>query len=1116
MKAPHKPIRPPTCLTHRQALLPPFLVVGIGASSGGLEPCIQLLQSLPNNTGMACVIIQHLHPKHESLLPVLLARATKLPVQQVQEPVPIAPNQIYVIAPRTELVLEQGELLPLQRPKRKGGTMPIDAFFCSLAAQFQHAAIGIVLSGTGSDGTVGCTAIKAAGGITFAQDETAAHQEMPQHARAAGCIDASLPPVEIAHALIDLCAQQAVLSSPSNTASDQSSSEEQEALPIILQTLQHATGIDFTIYKPATITRRIRHWMTLRRYKSWHECMTAVTTSATEAEALSQDLLITVTAFFREPTAFQVLTTHIFPHILERAPPNEPVRVWAAGCATGEEVYSLAICWFEFLTECHRSQPIQIFGTDLNKQAIEQARTARYPPSALNSVSPERIHHFFVQEGAFYQVSPAIRECCVFAQQNVCQQPPFSRLDLLVCRNLLIYLHPAIQYQLMHLFHHALKPYGFLLLGQAETVGEASDLFLLVEKKQKVYCRKETQARPIYKLGFKKASTQQAEEEHPMANDISSPGRDPLQEADCLLLDRYAPASIVIDADLQILQFRGRTSPYLEPASGKASLSLLKIVHQDLVLDLRRAIYTARKSGQLVKQKGILVTSGDTQRLVTMNVHPLPAPNTAGVYLIVFTEKAATPSQPSTPAPLAEEGAEVVRSDYAPDRLATLERDLVVTRNEMHAMIKEQEAINEELQSANQEALSSNEELQSINEELETSKEEIEASNEELQAANQALQARGEQLKEMGEYANAIVETIREPLVVLNSALHVQRANATFYQIFQIMPAAAEQQSFYDLSDGLWNVPTIRGLLEEVLPNQHVLKDVEIDLTIPSGDSKTLLLNARRLTWKSNPSDLILLVMEDITDRRKLERQKDTFMAIASHELKTPITALKGYTQLLERRREPAGDERFATMLKAMNGQVDRLTHLVEDFLDVTRLEAGQFPLREEPVDVDKLVQTTVQECQRTTDTHQLLIKGAAHTILQTDRERFGQILTNLLSNAIKYSPQARQVIVQIQAEADMVTLSVQDFGMGIPADEQEHVFERFFRVGQSRWGMVAGLGLGLYISSEIIKRLGGRMWVQSCEGAGSTFFLELPVQRVPTVARIQDQGAITSEDQIG
>lgn len=338
-----------------------------------------------------------------------------------------------------------------------------------------------------------------------------------------------------------------------------------------------------------------------------------------------------------------------------------------------------------------------------------------------------------------------------------------------------------------------------------------------------------------------------------MANDVSSPRRDTLQEADGLLLDRYAPASIVIDADLQILQFRGRTSPYLEPASGKASLSLLKLVHQDLVLDLRRAIYAARKSGQLVKQEGILVTSGDTQRLVTMNVHPLPAPSTTGIYLIVFAEKAAAPSQPSAPAPPAEEGAEVVRSDCAPDRLAALERDLVVTRNEMHAMIKEQEAINEELQSANQEALSSNEELQSINEELETSKEEIETSNEELQAANQALQARGEQLKEMGEYTNAIVETIREPLVVLNSALHVQRANAAFYQIF-------------------------------------------------------------------------------------------------------------------------------------------------------------------------------------------------------------------------------RQVIVQIQAGADMVTLSVQDFGMGIPTDEQEHVFERFFRVGQSRWGMVPGLGLGLCISSEIIKRLGGRM----------------------------------------
>ena len=364
------------------------------------------------------------------------------------------------------------------------------------------------------------------------------------------------------------------------------------------------------------------------------------------------------------------------------------------------------------------------------------------------------------------------------------------------------------------------------------------------------------------------------------------------------------------------------------------------------------------------------MTSGDTQRLVTIQVHPLPATEAADVCLIVFTEEAAAPSQPSTPSPLGDEGAGVANNDKASNHLAALERQLAVTRDEMHSMVKEQEAINEELQSANQEALSSNEELQSINEELETSKEEIQASNGELQTANQALQTRGEQLKEVGEYANAIVETIREPLVVLDSALHVQRANPAFYQIFQLMPAEAEKQSFYDLSDGLWNVSTIRALLEEVLPNHHVLKDVEVDLTVPSGDSKILLLNARRLTWKSNPSTLILLVIEDITERKMFERQKDIFMAIASHELKTPITALKGYTQLLEHRANAAGDERFATTLKTMDRQVDRLTHLVEDFLDVTKLEAGQLPLREEPVDVDDLVQATVEECQRTTATH--------------------------------------------------------------------------------------------------------------------------------------------------
>jgi len=419
------------------------------------------------------------------------------------------------------------------------------------------------------------------------------------------------------------------------------------------------------------------------------------------------------------------------------------------------------------------------------------------------------------------------------------------------------------------------------------------------------------------------------------------------------------------------------------------------------------------------------------------------------------------------------------------------------TRQQMRSLIEEFEASNEELHAANEEILSSNEELQSLNEELETSKEEIQASNEELHVLNAELQLRNAQAQEARDFAEAIVETIREPLLVLDADLRVQRANQAFYRSFQVEPADTERCRVFELGDGHWNIPTLRTLLEELLPANHALVDYEVNHTFPGIGRRIMLLNAQRI----DHVQLILLAMEDITERKRAEEEKqqlltqrEEFMAIASHELKTPVTSLKGYTQLLHARFTKAGDERSAALLARMNAQLDKLIHLIGELLDVTSIEAGKLSWHNERFDLDALVREIVEEVGHTTERHQMRIEGAVRTPVYGDPERIGQVLTNLLTNAMKYSPQANAILVTLASDAESATVGVQDFGIGIAPEKQAHVFERFFRVSDPEHETFPGLGLGLFISAQMVKRQGGRIWVESRVGTGSTFFFTVPL----------------------
>jgi two-component system, chemotaxis family, CheB/CheR fusion protein len=571
---------------------------------------------------------------------------------------------------------------------------------------------------------------------------------------------------------------------------------------------------------------------------------------------------------------------------------------------------------------------------------------------------------------------------------------------------------------------------------------------------------------------------------------------DLLQETDRVLA-RFAPASVVVDAQMEILHFRGDTAPYLGPSPGRASLNLFKMARAGLDLELRPALAKARKSGQPVKKVGIQVSDHGVRRDITVEVIPLNASVSERYFVVLFAE--ANAPTPEATALIVPGGA--ARRGAKERRIQEVQRELEATRQEMHRVIEELEAANEELHSANEESLSGNEELQSLNEELETSKEEIQASNEELLVLNAELQQRNAQLHTAREYADAIVETIREPLLVLDADLRVQGANPAFYQFFQVEPAHTEHRLLFTLEDNQWDIPALRTLLEELLPTNHAFTDYTMTYTFPRIGHKTLLLNAHRI----DHVPLILLAMEDITaltqasnEKQQLLSQREEFMAMASHELKTPVTSLKGFTQVLLSRFSKAGDERSAAFLAKMDAQLDKLVHLISELLDVTRIEAGQLAWHTQAFDLMALVREIVEEVGYTAERHQIRIEGALSAPVSGDRERLGQVLTNLLTNAIKYSPQATAILVSVGANRESATISVQDFGIGIAKEKLTHVFERFYRVRDGEHETFPGLGLGLFISAEIVKRHGGRVWVESQSGVSSTFSFTVPLALSP------------------
>jgi two-component system, chemotaxis family, CheB/CheR fusion protein len=793
-----------------------FPIVGIGASAGGLEAFSQLLRDLPGDTGMAFVVVQHLAPRYESMLTELLSNTTTMPVTEVTEGMQVEVNNVYVIPPNTTMGIMNGVLHLVPRTETRGQHMPIDMFLRSLADDQMSRAIGVILSGTASDGAQGLKAIKAAGGITIAQDpKTARYDGMPRAAIAAGVVDFILPVDAIGQELTKISRHPYVARAQSEEGGAESTDGEGSHLQRIFFLLRSATGTDFTHYKHATIRRRIRRRMVLHKVDRLQDYVRFLQHNPAEIDNLYQDILIHVTGFFRDPETFESLKTDVFPKILEERRKGTPVRVWVPGCSTGEEAYSFAIALLETL-EGDTNVPIQIFATDISQAAVDKARAGFYSESAVADLSQDRLRRFFSKADGGYRISKTIRDMCVFAKQDVTRDPPFSKLDLISCRNLLIYLGPTLQKRVLSIFHYALKPVGYLVLGTSETIGSYADLFTLADKRHKFYVRKQTLARP--NLEFQpEYAVEPTDHGHVATRAVRT---DVQREIDRVILGKYAPAAVVISSDMQVLHVRGDTGKYLQPAPGEASMNILKMAREGLAFELRNAVHLARKRNTAIRKQNIRVRQNGHFGEVDLEVAPIELIKGERHWLIVFHDGVAAEKPTRQPA---KKSSRRVRGPHA--QAQRLEEELGATREYLQSIIQDQEAINEELQSANEEILSSNEELQSTNEELETAKEELQSTNEELNTVNEELQTRNGEMSQVNSDLTNLLASVQIPIIMVSNDLRIRRFTPLVQKIFNIIPTDLGRP-IGDFKPNL-KVANLEQLIEQAIDTVSV-KEMEV------------------------------------------------------------------------------------------------------------------------------------------------------------------------------------------------------------------------------------------------------------------------------------------------
>lgn len=833
---------------------PDFPVVGVGASAGGVEALNQLLGAVPEKCGMAFVVILHLDPSREGIMSEVLQRATPMKVQRARDGMRVRPDCVYVIPENRDMTIEQGQLRLCEPTTPRGLRLPIDIFFRSLAAERKEHAIGVVLSGMGSDGTLGLRAIKERAGLTLAQEPVSAgFDSMPRSAIEAGVADIVASAPEMAARILAALRRDAVKERPGHN--DRAT---RSALDQIMSLLLTHTGQDFSLYKTSTVYRRIERRMVIHQIDRIARYIELLRESPLELELLFKELLIGVTNFFRDAGAWEFLRLHILPALVAGSRSGTVLRAWVAGCSTGEEAYSLAMTFKEVLEEVKPQGRVslQIFATDLDATAISHARQGIYPAGITADVSARRLQRWFVSDGPNYRVCKEIREMVIFAVQNVIMDPPFTKLDLLLCRNLLIYLKPELQKRLLPLFHYALNRGGTLFLGSAETVGPYADLFAPTDAKSRLFSRVEASlALSNVEFPTKLAPYRGAAREEPAEVTAATANLPAL--ADALLLQRYSPAALLVNEKGDILYINGRTGRYLEPAAGRANWNLYAMAREGLRHELPGALQKAQRDGSTMV-RGIKVENNGDSHFVDLTVEAISDPvGLRGMLIVVFSEVVAPPPEK----PRSRRGGAGVNT-----RVAELEHELQQVREELQSTREEMQSSQEELKSANEELQSANEELQSSNEELTTSKEEMQSLNEELQTVNAELQSKLDELSRASSDMRNLLDSTEIATVFLDNSLNVRRFSSATTRIINLIPSDVGRPLSDIVSELAY--PALQTDAREVL---RTLVFSERQVSSRSGKWYNVRIMPYRTT--ENVIDGLVITFTDITVAKGLEQE---------------------------------------------------------------------------------------------------------------------------------------------------------------------------------------------------------------------------------------------------
>lgn len=1208
-------------------------VVGIGASAGGLGACTALLEHLPADTGMAFVVIFHLDPMRESHLGALLERSTEMPVSTIDAATPLQPNHVYVIAPGTVVDLADDIATPSPREEIATRRKPIDTLFECLASDKREYAIGVVLSGTGDDGTRGLTAIKRAGGISLVQSpESSDFTGMPGAALKAEVVDKALRPHEIGPYLAARVGQRRAASAPLNGVieakhalsyqedSSQISADSHEFAGI-LRLLSKHFGLSFEDYRSGTIIRRISRRMGINGVDDAAEYLRCLRTDEAELATLHQDLLIDVTRFFRDPEMWTFLREAVIPKIVQGVADDGELRFWVSACSTGEEAYSLAMLVLDELDAADKSARVQVFATDINDRALDVARRGRYSLAIADDVQAEHLAQYFERRGEHFRVRPRLRDAVTFAKHNLLENPPFSRMDMVTCRNLLIYLKSEAQKRALRALHYALNPGAYLVLGTSESISGSELALDAVSKHLRVFQASGESADDARPDPAKRVPSERARPNAAAPPELAvlddSHGQE--RSLDRYILSHYAPAVVIITKTLEIRHFYGPTDEYLRAPTGTANLDLLSWLRPGLYAGVQGALKEAMRDSKRVETSVMQLESGERTMDVTCLCEPLAAtPGGEGLYLVMFRTPPSVDSSEdrggSERALVKRLETQVREADVEKKHL--LER-LNATSESYQAHHEELLSLNEELQSSNEELESSTEELQSLNEELLTVNQALEQKNAELSVLNadlknlfvstniptifldsnhnirrftpaatrvmhlasadigrpisevkerydqrnlvelaQAVLVSGElnvrevraddgnyyqqrilpyrnesgaidgvcitfsditearqaanQAEKSREYSDAVIRTVRTALLVLDEDLCVTRANAFFKEQFMETATPVEGVRIFDVGQGRWDIPGLRDLLVEVLPEESEVINYEVvhDFGAARGE-RVLRINAHTMVGGGDIKQ-ILLSIEDVTEQRnyaammqqrscELELEsarKNEFLAMLGHELRNPLAALSYGLEFLEKSKSP---EKKESTQRMMRRQLDRMTSMLDQLLEMTRIIQGKIALENEPLDLTEVARHAVEVVlPRAEQREQYLSVQLApdgELVLCGDANRLAQVMENLLINAVKYTDEGGSIEVELKKEDDHAVFLVKDSGAGIGDDFMPIIFDLFAQAKRTLDRAEGGFGLGLPLAKELVEMHKGELTAYSEGlGMGSTFTFRLPL----------------------